>query len=51
MYPNPVLDRELEKERAHLAKHDRAAFDQATSRGRARVLRVVWAAFLWLLLG
>ncbi|MFN2131595.1 MAG: hypothetical protein ACK2VD_13790 [Anaerolineae bacterium] len=51
MYPNSGLDRELEKERAHRAKHNAAAFAQSTSRGGAQVLRVVQAAFLWLLLG
>jgi hypothetical protein len=51
MYPNSVLDRELEKERVHLANRNRAAFAQATSRRRARVLRMLRAAFLWLLLG
>jgi hypothetical protein len=51
MYPNPVLDRELEKDRARLARRNRAALAQTISLRPARVLRVVWAAFLGLLLG
>jgi hypothetical protein len=51
MYPNRVLDRELQKERAHRANQSRAAFARATARGHARVLKVLRATFLWLLLG